>query len=84
MIFAPVGLGILLFEIALFDEVIDLVGRILLRDIQKLRKQTYRRLMKGMDDLNRERLHCTQRALPFPNKLKDPAEKLKLELVINL
>ena len=75
---------ILLFEIALFDEVIDLVGRIRLRNIQKFRKLTYRRLMQGMDNLNGERLHCAQRALPFPNKLKDPAEKLKLELVINL
>ena len=84
MILTPVGLGILLFEIALFDEIIDLVGRIRLRDIQKLRKLAYRRLMQGMDDLDGERLHGAQRALTLPNKLKYPAEKLQLKLVIHL
>ena len=67
MILAPVGVGILLDDIALADQVVDLVGRVGLRDAEKVRKPADRRRVELMNDLNGKRLHCAQRALTFPH-----------------
>ena len=83
MIFSAVGVGVLLFEVAFFNEIVYLIGCIRLRDIQKLGKAADRRLVERMDYLNRKRLHCRKRALALAHKLKYSAEKFKLKLIVH-
>ena len=51
MIFPAVGLGILPFQIALFNEAVDLIGGIGLGNVEKLRKLAHRGLTQYFDYL---------------------------------
>ena len=84
MILPPVHLGVGPLQIALFDEVIDLVGGVGLGDVQKIGKLADRGLTQDLDDLQGEALHGGEGAVPLPDQLKHLAVKLQLEFVVNV
>ena len=61
VVFAPVGVGVLLDDVALADEAVDLIGRVGLRDAEKIRKLTFKerqemqQLESDMEKLNTEK-----------------------------
>lgn len=83
VVFPPVGVGVLLDDVPLADEAVDLIGRVGLRDAEKIRKLTDGRRVELVDDLDGERLHRAQRALALAHLRKQAAEKLQLELLVH-
>lgn len=82
MIFPPVGLGVLPFQIALLYQTVHLIGGIGLGYVEKIRKLTHRGLGEHIDDLQGKGLHGRERALPLPHQLENTAVKPELELVV--
>ena len=83
VVFAPVGVGVLLDDVALADEIVDLIGRVGLRDAEKIRKLTDGRRVELVDALDGERLHRAQRALALAHLRKQAAKKLQLKLLVH-
>ena len=84
MILSAVDLGILPLDVALFDQTVDLVGRVGLGDVEEIGELADRRLVKQIDDLQRERLHRAERTVSLPDLFEDAAEEDQLELLIDL
>ena len=51
MILPPILLGVFALQVSLFDEVVDLIGGVGLRDVEKIRKLADRGLPQDLDHL---------------------------------
>ncbi len=80
MVFSAVGGRVLALKIALFDQIVDLIGRIGLGNVQKVGKLPDSRPVQQVDDFQREGFHSGQGAVPLSYKVEYAAVEMSIYL----